>query len=114
MAKRQPATHLDGFECRKIRFTMPGLRGSASKGRLIYLVHEASCSVFVVWVYTHAEFDMRPLDVGLRDAFRSAMDDAMRYVEQHSDLELRMPDGESVKGTISIRWQPDDDQTRSS
>jgi hypothetical protein len=36
------------FEFRKIRFLMPELQGASRKGRFMYVVHQASCSVYPV------------------------------------------------------------------
>ncbi|AFZ23624.1 hypothetical protein Cylst_1334 [Cylindrospermum stagnale PCC 7417] len=55
------------FDFRKIRFFMPDLRGASRKGRLMYVVHQDSCSVFLVWVYTHEEYPKRPSDGELRE-----------------------------------------------
>ena len=72
---------------------MPGLRGSAAKGRFIYLVHEATCIVEPIWIYTHDEFDARPPDRDLRDAFREAMERAATYLEQNPLIDLTDPTG---------------------
>lgn len=50
------------FGFRKIRFIMPELEGGSRKGRLMYVVHESSCTVFPFWIYTHEEHPKRPND----------------------------------------------------
>ena len=37
------------------------------KGRFMYVVHQASCSVYPVWVYTHEEYPKRPSDQELKE-----------------------------------------------
>ena len=58
-----------GYNFRKIRFRMPGLDGSASLGRLMYVIFEEKKLIFPLWVYTHAEFPKRPHDADLRQEF---------------------------------------------
>ena len=55
------------FEFRKIRFLMPELQGASRRGRFMYVVHQASCSVYPIWVYTHEEYPKRPSDQDLRE-----------------------------------------------
>lgn len=57
------------FEFRKIRFFMPELQGASRKGRFMYVVHQASCSVYPVWIYTHKEYPKRPSDQELKEQF---------------------------------------------
>jgi len=57
------------FEFRKIRFLMPELQGASRIGRFMYVVHQASCSVYPVWVYTHKEYRQRPSDQELKEQF---------------------------------------------
>lgn len=46
-----------GFEFRKKRWrNLPGLRGSAKFGRLIFLVYHPLKVVYLIWIYTHEEF----------------------------------------------------------
>ncbi|WP_202895817.1 hypothetical protein [Iningainema tapete] len=57
------------FKFRKIKFGMPELQGAAECGRLMYVIHEEQCIVYLLWVYTHAEFPKRPSDDDLRREF---------------------------------------------
>ncbi|AFW93553.1 hypothetical protein ANA_C10759 [Anabaena sp. 90] len=57
------------FEFRKIRFLMPELQGASRQGRFMYVVHQASCSVYPVWIYTHEEYRQRPSDQELKEQF---------------------------------------------
>ena len=57
------------FEFRKIRFLMPELQGASRQGRFMYVVHQASCSVYPIWVYTHEEYPKRPSDQELKEQF---------------------------------------------
>lgn len=99
---RQPSNAVSGFESRKIRFQMPQLSGSASKGRLIYLVSEANCFVEPIWLYTHDEFDARPPDRDLRDAFRDAMDVAAKFLEGNPNVRVKRSDGTEAEVRIKI------------
>lgn len=55
------------FEFRKIRFLMPELQGASRRGRFMYVVHQASCSVYPIWIYTHEEYPKRPSDQELKE-----------------------------------------------
>lgn len=47
----------EGWELRKQRWRrLPGLRGQAAFGRLIYVVCHPEKMIYLVWLYTHAEF----------------------------------------------------------
>ena len=35
----------------------------------MYVVHQASCSVYPIWVYTHEEYPKRPSDQELKEQF---------------------------------------------
>jgi hypothetical protein len=48
---------------------MPELQGASRYGRLMYVVHEVQHVVYLVWVYTHEEFEKRPSDNDLKDEF---------------------------------------------
>jgi mRNA-degrading endonuclease RelE of RelBE toxin-antitoxin system len=65
-AKREdfPAkTYIEGCELRKQRWSsLPGLNGGAQKGRLIYLVDHPNKTIYLLWIYTHAEYEKRPPD----------------------------------------------------
>jgi hypothetical protein len=46
-----------GFEFRKKRWrNLPGLKGAAKFGRLIFLVYHPLKIVYLIWIYTHEEF----------------------------------------------------------
>jgi hypothetical protein len=47
----------EGCEFRKMKWrSLPGLRGSAKYGRLLYMIFEDQKLVYPFWIYTHAEF----------------------------------------------------------
>lgn len=47
----------EGFEFRKKRWRrLPSLQGAARFGRLIFLIYHPRKIVYLVWIYTHAEF----------------------------------------------------------
>ncbi len=66
-------SYREGYSFKKIRFRMPGLRGSAALGRLMYLVSDVDCTVFLFWIYTHAEYPKRPPDIELGQELVSIM-----------------------------------------
>ena len=50
-----------GFEFRKKRWrNLPGLKGAAKFGRLIFLVYHPLRIVYLIWIYTHEEFQKPP------------------------------------------------------
>ncbi|RUS95598.1 hypothetical protein DSM106972_089540 [Dulcicalothrix desertica PCC 7102] len=57
------------FKFRKIKFKTPELDGAAGCGRLMYVLCEEKCTVYLVWVYTHEEFEKRPPEDDLRSEF---------------------------------------------
>jgi hypothetical protein len=63
----------DGWELWKLEFSMPHLKGSAKKGRLIYLFNSSIKEVELIWIYTHAEFQKRPDDKELKRIIQSIM-----------------------------------------
>jgi hypothetical protein len=81
---------------------MPRLVGSASKGRLIYLVSEAKCIVEPIWLYTHEEYDSRPPDLSLRDAFRNAMDAAAEFFDKNETIRIKQLDGTETDIKVKI------------
>lgn len=85
----------NGFDLYKLRFYMPGLRGSARRGRFMYLVHDASCSVFAIWLYTHEEFDRRPPAGDLRDELRRSTEVVLQQLRGHP-LELAVPGKDNI------------------
>jgi len=85
----------------KLRFSMPGLKRSAQLGRLMYLVHEATCSVRLVWIYTHDEFDSRPPEVDLRNHLRTCADRALADLID-APFAISTPTGRMVKVTVTF------------
>lgn len=61
------------WELWKHHFQMPGLSGSASEGRLMYLINKMTATILPIWIYTHAEFEGRPVDEGLAAAISEAV-----------------------------------------
>lgn len=62
------------FEFRKIRFNCPGLRGQAKYGRFMYVVYKPKRLVYLMWIYTHAEFgqkNTRPPDEFLKEELKT-------------------------------------------
>lgn len=91
-----------GLEFRKLRFLMPGLTKSAQRGRLMYLIHDGSCRVFLIWTYTHADFSSRPPDADLRPLLAACRETALRdLAESPLELSTRRPPGKLVV-TVTI------------
>ena len=63
------STAEQGFEFRKKRWRrLPGLQGAARFGRLLFVVYHPKKIVYLVWIYTHAEYQepkSRPPDKDL-------------------------------------------------
>ena len=64
------STAEQGFEFRKKRWRrLPGLQGAARFGRLLFVVYHPKKIVYLVWIYTHAEYQeskSRPPDKELK------------------------------------------------
>jgi hypothetical protein len=90
-------TSRQGFDFYKFRFSMPELRGAAKLGRIMYLVHNRSATVRLVWIYTHDEFSGRPADADLKPALLACKEAALEEIKARP-LELLIPG----KATIRI------------
>ncbi len=66
-------TSRQGWQFRKARFNMPGLRGKCRRGRLMYLIDLENCVVIPLIVYTHEEEPTRPSEGNLK-----------RMIEEHT------------------------------
>lgn len=64
----------EGFDLRKLHFDMPGIRGAAGEGRLMYLIAEEERVVYLVWIYTHDEFEKRPPEREIRRLLQGIID----------------------------------------
>lgn len=67
-------THQEPWELWKLRFTMPRQSGSSSYGRLIYCVDPVDRWVKLMLLYTHAEYEGRPSDQQIREAFHEEVE----------------------------------------
>jgi hypothetical protein len=54
---------------------MPGLKGQAKHGRVIYLIDTETSVVYLMWIYTHAKFAGRPPEKSLRQLVDEAIDE---------------------------------------
>ena len=62
-----PKTAKQGVYFRKKRWNnLPYLDGKSKYGRLMYAVVPSKCTVYLIWIYTHKEFDGRPSDRDLK------------------------------------------------
>jgi hypothetical protein len=91
-------TSRQGFDFYKFRFSMPGLIKSAKLGRIMYLVHDRSATVRLVWIYTHDEFSNRPADADLKPALLACKDAAIEEIKA-SPLELIIPGRAKIRIT---------------
>lgn len=60
----------DKWEFRKLVFKMPERSGASGEGRLMYAVDFNESQIFLIWLYTHKDFEGRPSDGDLRKLLR--------------------------------------------
>ena len=58
---------------------LPGLSGASRFGRLIFIIHEPSKTVFLDWIYTHQEFEKRPPEKDLIKDINSIQEEISVY-----------------------------------
>jgi hypothetical protein len=75
----------EAWEFRKYYFDMPSLRGASEQGRLMYLVNRSQSVIFLVWMYTHSEFEKRPPDKVLRQLIQELVESPIDLDELSSD-----------------------------
>jgi hypothetical protein len=75
------------IEFRKLRFSMPGLRGASGQGRLMYLVNSVQNSIVLVWIYTHEEFAGRPEEKSLTATLQDAIDSLPKETDLSASIE---------------------------
>ncbi|MDL5048348.1 hypothetical protein QQ054_20270 [Oscillatoria amoena NRMC-F 0135] len=74
------------FEFRKKRWRrLPGLQGAARYGRLLFVVCHPKKIVYLVWIYTHAEFELRPPDKELKEQINFAKQESLTEVVYEAD-----------------------------
>lgn len=66
--------HQPPWEFWKCRFSMPGLKGKAQKGRIMYIIHPEEHLVILVYFYTHSEFAKYPKDRELRQRLQEGIE----------------------------------------
>jgi len=74
LCRREPSKGLDvpsGCELWKMRFDLPGTRGSLQAARFIYLLCETKRLVVLVWAYSHKQFEGRPPHRDLKKALKA-------------------------------------------
>lgn len=71
-------SYREGWELWKLDFDMPGLRGAAKHGRLIYMIDTEGSTVYLLWIYTHTQFPGRPPDKSLKQLTKEAVEDGKR------------------------------------
>ncbi|BAU13409.1 hypothetical protein LEP3755_39480 [Leptolyngbya sp. NIES-3755] len=49
-------------------------KGASGQIRLMYLVNEATCTIQLVWIYSHEQFAKRPADADLKSTIREILD----------------------------------------
>ena len=70
--------HREGWQLWKLDFDMPGLMGAAKHGRLIYLIDTEGFTIYLLWIYTHAEFPGRPPEKSLKRLTKEAIEEGER------------------------------------
>lgn len=68
-------SYQEGWELWKLNFDMPGLKGQAKHGRLIYMVDAEEATLYLLWIYTHAKFKGRPPEKSLRQLTQEAVEE---------------------------------------
>lgn len=67
---------VEDCQLRKIRWKkLPGLKSAARFGRLIYLIHHPTKTVYLLWIYTHAEYSKRPENSELRKVINAVKEE---------------------------------------
>jgi hypothetical protein len=51
---------LENIQFRKLRFDIPKLTGSLSKGRILFQLDEKEKTIYLLYFYTHKDFEKRP------------------------------------------------------
>jgi hypothetical protein len=49
-------------------------QGASGQIRLMYLVNESTCSIRLVWIYSHEQFAKRPTDRDLKSVIQEILD----------------------------------------
>lgn len=49
-------------------------KGASGQIRLMYLVNAETCTIKLVWIYSHEQFTKRPADVDLKNVIREVLD----------------------------------------
>jgi len=49
-------------------------KGTSGQIRLMYLVNETTCTIRLVWIYSHEQFAKRPADDDLKSVIREIID----------------------------------------
>lgn len=49
-------------------------KGASGQIRLMYLVNATTCTIRLVWIYSHEQFSKRPTDDDLKSAIREILD----------------------------------------
>jgi mRNA-degrading endonuclease RelE of RelBE toxin-antitoxin system len=63
--------YLDHWAFYKLYFVCPNLLGTASMGRLMYVIDENQKTVYFLLIYTHQQYPTRPDDAVMNDAFKA-------------------------------------------
>lgn len=74
-------SYREGWQLWKLDFDMPGLAGLAKHGRIIYMIDPEWSTVYLIWIYTHAEFPGRPPDKSLKQLTKEAVEDGEKRRE---------------------------------
>lgn len=66
-----------GWNLRKFKLPMPGLRGASARGRLLYILNRQAREIYLLWIYTHQEFIKQPPTTDLKKAVK----DLVRHLD---------------------------------
>ena len=63
--------YLAQWEFRKLYFSIPTLSGTASMGRLMYVIDKSRKIVYLLYVYSHQQYEKRPPEGMMNELFKS-------------------------------------------
>ena len=63
--------YLSHWEFRKLYFSISRLKGTASMGRLMYVIDKSRKTVYFLYIYTHQQHENRPSDGTMNKLFEN-------------------------------------------
>lgn len=63
----------EGWTFHKLEFRFS--KGASGQIRLMYLVNDTSCTIRLVWIYSHEQFAKRPADPDIKSVIKEILED---------------------------------------